>query len=303
MSQPLNLVAFFAQALKSYQLSNVSFRVLCSLPSSAPEPAPLPTQQRPPTSLLILDSSFNPPTIAHQRMALSAIAEPHYASNSRVLLLLAINNADKAPKPAAFPQRLAMMYIFARDLLRATVDSLNVGGEGIGIDIAVTTEPYFHSKSRAIAECNFYKDTNSKMAAKPGTNMKQVYLTGFDTLIRIFNPKYYPHNTMALALDPFFANSSLRVTMRTDDEWGDASEQRRYLEDLKNGKLHHLGGKTEWADMVEMAGGLEAGEVVISSTKVREAVRNRDWDALGKLVSEGVKEWIRHERLYAADDG
>ena len=78
-------------------------------------------------------------------------------SGTRVLLLLATNNADKAPRPAAFPHRLAMMYVFARDLAELLAAGPSPGpGTGMAIDIGVTTEPYFHSKSAAVAESPFY---------------------------------------------------------------------------------------------------------------------------------------------------
>ena len=252
-------------------------------------------------SLLVLDSSFNPPTLAHQRMALSALLDhgqtDAYSDKkhaSRVLLLLAINNADKAPKPAAFPQRLAMMYIFAQDLLRSSTTELTqqhqrhrCGCEAV--DIAVTTEPYFHAKAHAIAASEFYRDP------------EQVYLTGFDTLIRIFNPKYYGPGGMAASLEPFFARSRLRVTMRTDAEWGDAEAQRAYVAALSEGELQRVGGRTEWVERIEMVEGRKEGEEVVSSTKVREAVRRRDWEALKRLVSEDVAGWIREEGLYAEE--
>ncbi|KAI1457940.1 Nucleotidylyl transferase [Annulohypoxylon moriforme] len=305
---PPNLVSYFTQALKSYQLSNATFRILCSLTpsslssSSTTSPAPQ-TPKALPKRLLVLDSSFNPPTLAHQRMALSAFSEYKTASSdasndgdnnntSRVLLLLAINNADKAPKPAAFPQRLAMMYIFAHDLLSSTTaaETTDTEGECEGVDIAVTTEPYFHAKSGAVALSDFYRGPEP---------VEQVYLTGFDTLIRIFDPKYYPDNSMARVLDPFFAHARLRVSMRTDAEWGDSAAQLAYLEGLRSGGLEKVGGKTSWVDRIQMVEGRRDGEEVVSSTKVRGAVSRRDWNALKRLVSEDVTNWIRCEGLYA----
>ncbi|KAI1388601.1 Nucleotidylyl transferase [Hypoxylon trugodes] len=304
-SLPPNLVSLFTQALKSYQLPNATFRVLCSLtPSSLSTPTEsliLQPPQTPPKALLVLDSSFNPPTLAHQGMALSALSEcrepgEDSTPRSRVLLLLAVNNADKAPKPAAFPQRLAMMYIFAQDLLSTTSTLHEPQNTCEAVDIAVTTEPYFHAKSAAIATSDFYHiPTNPSEETKA---IEQVYLTGFDTLIRIFNPKYYPNNSMAQVLSPFFARSRLRVTLRTDAEWGDAVAQHAYLTQLRDGRLEEAGGVLEWVYRVEMVEDRKEGEEIVSSTKVREAVRRSDWVALKKLVSEGVAEWIRGEGLY-----
>ncbi|ORY64152.1 uncharacterized protein BCR38DRAFT_434175 [Pseudomassariella vexata] len=296
------LLSFFTRALKSFQQSNATFRVLCSI-SSEPrqnEHVSLPPRQAP-QFLLILDSSFNPPTLAHQRMALSALSEDKYAHTSRVLLLLAINNADKAPKPAAFPQRLAMMHIFASDLLKCSRKTMSATEtETCVVDIAITTEPYFHSKSNAISGCDFYKGTDgtSAEAAPSSQGMEQVYLVGFDTLIRIFSPKYYPDDSMKQALDPFFSHSQLRVTMRPDADWGDAKEQVAQLENLRAGKLEESGGRKEWADQVEMVEGRQEGDVVVSSTKVRGAVQKEDWESLKKLVSEDLSEWVRRAGLY-----
>lgn len=312
---PPNLVPFFTRALKTFQLSKSSFEVLCSLPSSSsPEPAvrkppPPPLQQHGhPQTLFVLDSSFNPPTLAHQRMALSALRDDQKKQKeaekagtpSRVLLLLAINNADKAPKPAAFPQRLAMMYVFALDLLEEAA----AASSAVEIDLAVTTEPYFHSKSGAVAGDPLYFPGGGTGAGEE-MEMEQVYLTGFDTLIRIFDGKYYPDGSMRRALDPFLARARLRVTMRPDADWGGADEQRAYLGQLAAGGLEEAGGRREWADRVEMVGGDddEGKQTVISSTKVRDAVVGEDWDGLRGYVSAGVADWIRSEGLYRETEG
>lgn len=326
---PPNLVSFFTRALKTFQLSEASFSVLCTLPgpSAAPsEPAPRPPAA-PPRTLIVLDSSFNPPTLAHQRMALSALEDdaagsgsPHAGSGSgsagsdagpgpepsRVLLLLAINNADKAPKPAAFPQRLAMMYVFALDLLASASSSHAVAAPAAAgaVDIAVTTEPYFHSKAQAVGSSDFYSSSSSPDAApswRPSdpSPTTQVYLTGYDTLIRIFDPKYYDGAAgLRAALDPFFSRARLRVTARTDADWGDAAAQRAYLEGLRAGRLEEVGGRAEWAARVALVEGRRDGEEVISSTRVRAAVAADDWDGLRRLVSDDVAAWVRTEGLY-----
>ncbi|KAI1734931.1 hypothetical protein F4680DRAFT_436934 [Xylaria scruposa] len=338
---PSNLVARFAQALKSFESSDSTFRVLCSLPSSSAataDLAPVEPLRRPAKYILVLDSSFNPPTLAHHRMVISALSDPRYKTKatqdvkaeesrgmsktsgaSRVLLLLAINNADKAPRPAVFPQRLAMMYAFAQGILadssaKGTAESSGQppSGADVGceaVDIAVTTEPYFHAKAQAIAISDFYRgvgesdEPESAVSIDNAAESEQIYLTGYDTLIRIFNPKYYPNNSMKASLDPLFALARLRVTMRTDDNWGDVAAQISYLDELRAGKLEEAGGRVEWVDRIEMVQGRKEDEAIISSTKVRDAVRAQDWEALGVLVSENIVSWIRENSLYANDDG
>src|SRR5450432_1859290 len=87
----------YTTALKSFASSPSTFRILSSLPVRSQSSQPLP----PPKTLYILDSSFNPPTLAHLRILTSALTEKTPLPR-RVLLLLATQNADKAQKPASF---------------------------------------------------------------------------------------------------------------------------------------------------------------------------------------------------------
>ncbi|KAF4930368.1 putative nicotinamide mononucleotide adenylyltransferase [Colletotrichum viniferum] len=273
------LVEFFSRSLSSFQSSQDVFRVLCSLPhhreNAAPSPSPRRPQQ-PVKRLVVLDSSFNPPTLAHLRMATSALQA---GAGARLLLLLAVNNADKAPKPVAFAVRLGLMCAFAEDLL--------VLEEGLEVDVGVTTMPFFHDKARAVEGSGFY-----------GEGVEQVYLAGYDTLIRIFNPKYYPEaeGGMKGALGPFLERGKLRISLRVGDEWGGEGEQRAYLEGLREGGLEEVGGKREWAERVELVTGTE-GEVV-SSSRVREMAGRGDEEGLRGLLGERVRGWVLEDGLY-----
>lgn len=92
----------------------------------------------------------------------------------------------------------------------------------------------------------------------------------------------------------------MRATYRADDEWGDRRAQDQYVRDLGEGKREDVEGLREWVTekRIEMVEGRKEGEEVVSSTKVRKAVAEGDQDALGKLVTSGVKEWILREELY-----
>lgn len=94
----------------------------------------------------------------------------------------------------------------------------------------------------------------------------------------------------------------MRVTYRTDADWGTLEEQDTYLKDLANGKREGEGGKREWAENIVLVEGKKAGEEVISSTKVREAVKKGDMSALGDLVTDRVRDWVLQEKLYLEDD-
>ncbi|KAL2107727.1 hypothetical protein VUR80DRAFT_4843 [Thermomyces stellatus] len=309
-----DILTFFADALTIFETRRLPFSLLCTVsePSLSP-PRPLASKPKPPVErLVILDSSFNPPTVAHRRMVLSAVETYHEAAAAtaeeegerparggreaaaaaaaaprgsvRVLLLLSVNNADKAPQPASFPHRLAMMYLFAKDLVRDVA-------RGLEVDIALSSQPYFHSKCELIARAGGEYYTAPEA-------MEQVFLAGYDTLIRIFDPRYYSAGrTMEDSLGPFFERARLRVALRTGDRWGEAEEQREYLVGLKDGGLEKVGGKGEWVARVELVPGHEEGEGV-SSTAVRRAVGEGDEGSLGRLLGDGVREWVLAEALY-----
>ncbi|KAK0736077.1 hypothetical protein B0T21DRAFT_366261 [Apiosordaria backusii] len=344
------LTTFFSQALTSFKATSSKFQVICTVPRWPPDtsqkdarptiPKPLPPRARPST-LIVLDSSFNPPTRAHLRMATSAILSQGRPSKTtqpkgkdaievgggteatRLLLLLSVNNADKAPKPALFHQRLALMWAFAQDLQASLQQQ---GKTEIDVDIGLSTLPFFHEKSEAIDQSGFYQHGSEE------EKMEQVILVGYDTLIRIFNPKYYgpvaasepgkPLETsisataetkqheqttpMQRALGPLFRRARLRVTMRTDDEWGGKEEQLKYLQDLIRGDedggwdpgLGRIGGSKEWSRRIEMVEGRDVSGEIISSTYAREAVKEGDGERLEKMVSDSVRWWIEEEGLY-----
>lgn len=325
-----SLIDFFSRALSSFQSSGSKFQVICTVPAQSTRhsndqlPNPIPPHTRP-RALIVLDSSFNPPTIAHLRMATSALRDVTKADGAsgmgtvRLLLLLAVNNADKAPKPAPFDQRLALMWAFAKDI-HDHISEQEVGqGKlehpsdheegGLNIDVALTTQPYFHEKSAAIAQSDFYSTPQSDRRE----DMEQVILAGYDTLIRILDPKYYGPPTSAAqvitsdnttpiqkALGPFFSRARLRVTLRTDDEWGGREDQLAYLQGIATGEgLSKIGGSKEWGRRIDVVEGRKVGDDIVSSTYARDAAKSRDWERLGKMVSPEVRAWIEGEGLYA----
>ncbi|OAA66795.1 Rossmann-like alpha/beta/alpha sandwich fold protein [Niveomyces insectorum RCEF 264] len=350
-------VAFFQHALSTFVKSTATFQVVCTVRSSsrnaaAAPLAPLapPTRPRSPVrTLLVLDSSFNPPTVAHMQMAVSAIhdrrksqerARQQGASADRLLLLLSVNNADKAPKPAAFEQRLALMLAMAKDMHRALDDATAEAGppppavastasgstspppaavatgSDLAIDIGLTSQPYFHDKSSAIAASDFYASDAVSSASGPTQTPEQVFLVGYDTLVRIFDPKYYapappatveaaglsPGATpLQVALTPFLRRARLRVTTRPDDQWGSEDAQEGWLQAV--GKLSGGGGGgdvgEDWTARIDIRPGAYRGEATVSSTMARAAAREKVWPRLGLLVGPAVLSWIKRQQLYS----
>ena len=279
-----HLVELFKPKLQAFVSSSAQFQVLHTLPKQHTH-----TQSPNVRSVLyVLDSSFNPPTKAHYRIASSALASHHPGTARRLLLLLAIQNADKAPKPESFEQRLAMMTCFAQDILLSNPRDLQED-DSFAVDIGVTKLPYFTDKSRAISEST---DGRQRIS------MEQVHLIGFDTIRRILDPKYYPPDHNLRSLVDLFQNHRFRCTYRTDDGFGSKEEQDAYINALASGKRAKDGADSEWAQRIELVEGRQDGEEIISSTKVREAVARGDKTKLHSLCTDSVADWVWCEDLY-----
>ncbi|GFF28536.1 POF1 homolog C694.03 [Aspergillus udagawae] len=276
----------YQAALKRFIASSRNLEILNAVPSNQLQEQKQPSQA--PDVLYVLDSSFNPPTLAHLRIASSALLEKPSVP-SRLLLLLATQNADKPSKPADFEDRLVMMELFAQDLLShlGTTSSSPANAGLQQIDIGVTKKPYFVDKAAEIEQSGVYPNP-----------LEQVHLTGYDTLVRIFNPKYYPPEHTLQPLGPFLSQHRLRVTMRPDDEWGSKEEQKAFLLRLAQGGRENEGGKREWAQRIQLVEGKKPGERPVSSTKAREAIQTKPQD-LDRLVPRNVREYILSQRPYA----
>lgn len=273
-----HLRARFGAALSRFLASSRNFEILESVPTNNNS-----TRAADPAVLYVLDSSFNPPTLAHMQIVTSALQETPSVP-SRVLLLLATQNADKPSVPASFEDRLVMMCLLAQDLRQELSGTL---GEPPQVDVGVTKKPYFVDKAAAIEESRQYP-----------ASLEQVHLIGYDTLIRIFNTKYYPPTFTLRPLEPFLSKHRLRVTMRPDDEWGGREEQEQYLRDIAQGDRDHEGANREWAERIHLVPGKpQAGDLPISSTRARQAAR-AGVIQLRSLVSESVGRYVTEQKLY-----
>ena len=203
------------------------------------------------------------------------------------------------------------------------------------VDIGVTKAARFVDKAVALERDWDYMYADEKGLRRP---VEQVHLTGFDTLIRLLDIKYYPPEHELTQLGALFNMHRVRVTRRTHDAWwvnsclgflysairnarcrsnrsvesrienghadqdcfnrGGREAQNEYLNNLREGDREDEGGKREWADKIELVDGRSDGEEIISSTKVREAAKAKDVMALKRLVPDGVAKWILDEKLY-----
>ncbi|KAK7208569.1 hypothetical protein BZA70DRAFT_274081 [Myxozyma melibiosi] len=286
-------------------------------------------------SLIVFDSSFNPPTIAHLALVNDTIkllqSASHATDNDEfgIVLLLAVQNADKPVVPAPLEHRLAMMERFSASISKIAETSgggigssaADNGGLGpkVNVAIGITPFPKFVDKADAI------------QTSFPGVG-EQIYITGYDTLIRLFDAKYYGGKTVAEALGEFMARSRIMCFIRDNPQWGTAADQMQYIEDVRNGRyrdnippswaerisLHpYLTGQDPKqqinADSEQGSGHSEnyrdqnnaRGDVVdlatVSSTAARAAAKtgkSAEGLTLEQIVSDAVTTYLRENHTY-----
>lgn len=120
--------------------------ISASLVYTSHERWPLPptqTHPRVPLHISVLDSSFNPPTLAHLALANAANPFSPTSDHDAKLLLLSVKNADKTIQEgdATLSQRVEMMSLLAT---RIHHDSLSPPSN---VAVCLVNEPTFTAKS------------------------------------------------------------------------------------------------------------------------------------------------------------
>ncbi|ODQ80255.1 hypothetical protein BABINDRAFT_161218 [Babjeviella inositovora NRRL Y-12698] len=271
-----------ARALCDFLTSGSQFRVIYL-------PNPTPSGLLPTTRLCILDSSFNPPHNAHLSLVVRAlqynfdaraVSTPHLhnSEQKRLMIMLSVNNADKtaAFTAAAFEHRIAMMCLLA-DQIRSEY--------AIETSVGLTTHAKFVDKSQAII--SHFTDLGSPVIPT------LTFLAGFDTLIRIFNPKYYAPSTVEQALGTFMQQAEL-FTLTRDKERLSIPQQWEYVKSIQEGKLE--GVPQEWYKRIFLVDGLQES-IDTSSSGIRKLVPSAtdDW----KLqLPQSIAKYIQEHGLY-----
>lgn len=229
--------------------------------------------QRLPGPHLILDSSFNPPTIAH-RALLQALTPPGYSK----LLLLSTANADKKPTPAAFPQRTEMMRLLSQSLQSSP--SPPSSSSSFGAAIALIDRATFADKARCAPEL------------KGAT-----WIMGWDTLVRFFAPRYYPNDSMGPVLRTFFLEDQAKVVFaprptNPTQKNGEQEKEKTALLEFISSFLKEHGIPSSCVKEVA----IDAELAEISSSAVRKARKeSEEWR---RMVTPEIADYIEHEGLY-----
>ncbi|CAO3651926.1 unnamed protein product [Mucor fragilis] len=137
--------------------------------------------------LLVLDSSFNPPTKAHAKLlqtSMEAYPAGHFDGS---LLLFSTNNVDKILTGASVLQRAQMMEMIALQYPHTAV--------------GFTPHGRFMDKAKHIR--SWFAETYSS------SQLELYFIVGYDTMTRLLDPKYYNGTLVKDALAPFFESSHL----------------------------------------------------------------------------------------------
>ncbi|KAF8525901.1 Nucleotidylyl transferase [Hysterangium stoloniferum] len=245
-------------------------------------------------SVSVLDSSFNPPTLAHA--ALAQLTVPVTGSDSSssprgdydaCMLLFSMKNADKQLKPgdATPSQRLEMMVILAQELQDI---GRRTGNRTLrNVAVALCREPTFVGKSTALNA--FFRQRMHELSSP--MHVQLTFLMGFDTLERLFAPRYYgSESAMKHALLGFLSST------------GDNS---RVLCARRNQGASYTQSETDVLDVA--AEFIGSGEVALtdiheanrtlSSSEIRESIRNgsTEWEI---KTLPGIATYVKEHSLY-----
>ncbi|KAG9047112.1 hypothetical protein FS837_002996 [Tulasnella sp. UAMH 9824] len=242
----------------------------------------------------VLDSSFNPPTLAHKALALSP-----YPGESREdiyqahLLLLSVRNADKVLKQgdATYVQRVEMMVHLAEDVVQYLPAQLPPN-----VAVAVIDEPSFVGKSTKL-------HAYLRPRLPDETQVKLIFVLGTDTITRFFTPRFYPsQESMLRSIERFFwqpsqggegseivcARRASTLTPQEEQEFLQTDEVKQWVG----------AGAVKMIDIGEE-------EAKMSSTSVREGLRYSPGSAnpnespsLESMCCPKVAKYIKDQFLY-----
>lgn len=270
------------------------------------------------SSLSVLDSSFNPPTLAHLSLALIPPLRSLDAGTAAAegvtygyILLLSVRNADKQLKPgdATFAQRLQMMILLAEEMQsRASADPAHTFSNGLPVAVAAIDEPTFVGKSTKVLNYLAQDPSRALDSAAPTLT----FILGYDTIIRFFNRKYYgTQENMRSTLRTFFdiehssiicarrnSSPSTMSSSSSSEKSSQSDEEAAFL--ASDGVRPYV--ETEKVRMIDIG----AEEAAMSSTLVRAAAAaegkadaaSPSEKGLDALVIPAIAQYVREQSLF-----
>ncbi|KAI8980078.1 hypothetical protein BD414DRAFT_465307 [Trametes punicea] len=280
---------------------------------------PLPSHPSPFTAptlhISVLDSSFNPPTLAHLALARTFPPPLTDAPTSAPrdfdarLLLLSVRNADKQLKPgdATYEQRIEMMVLLAHDLARPHAAGAHLPDpdpHGSNVAVAIIDEPTFVGKSailrdflsRRISELLGLADVASASPSVVPPEPKLTFLMGTDTVVRLFAPRYYAdEEAMVAALRHFLSpdgdDSRIICARRTSHGVSKVEDERVEVEMLEFARKIVPFERLSFVDIGKQ-------ECTYSSSEVRK-LRTKADGAWRNMVTASIAGYIISRNLYS----
>lgn len=198
--------------------------------------------------VVVLPSAFNPPTVAHQHLLERAMI---LAGATQPAALLTTRNVDKGVHGASLEERIEML--------------LALRGNWPGLAVLAS------NKARII-------DQAESLRAAFGERLSVKFVVGFDTLERLFAPRYY--TDMEAELAPFFEHSRVLAANRADVS---ARAVEKWIRE-------NAGPFARRIDVLE----IEEQPAAISSSQARVSAQ----EALQQIVPAPVMTYIQEHGLY-----
>lgn len=247
--------------------------------------------------LLVLDASFNPPHNAHAALFHTALQQ--YPEAGSALLLMSTRNADKPGVVSdQYAHRLGMLRRFA-DVCAGLAAGVE-GSQMQRVAVCLTTH------ARFVDKFNQLDAAAAGQAHAQAQGKEVVFLAGFDTLVRILDPKYYSGVPLSQALGGRFQSCvRFMVLARMSDESADMAavvggaggwaEQAQYVARIAAGDLP--GVPALWARRIDIVQAT-AESLGISSTGVRRAAVAGEKETLEAMVPKPVALYIYENKVY-----
>lgn len=239
--------------------------------------------------IAVLDSCFNPPSLAHYAMAIHEASPEQQAYDAR-LLLLSSKNVDKVHQEGdtSFDERLEMMEIEAKRMgaeKRQGCDNVAVAS------LAAAT---FAEKAPIILE--YLRRAHSKV--KPSL----IFYIGFDTVTRLFAKRYYgdSEEEMERVLHQFFIEDNCEVVCAHRPVENVAQEDVAGQEEAE---LTARPLVKSYIDKKKLHLVAIEGTVGISSTRIRKTLQQHPPEEARKKLdgsaSEAIIDFCISKRLYS----
>ncbi|GAN08559.1 conserved hypothetical protein [Mucor ambiguus] len=209
--------------------------------------------------LLVLDSSFNPPTKAHAKLLQTSLESYPTSYFDGSLLLFSTNNVDKTLTGASVLQRAQMMEMIAMQYPNTAV--------------GFTPHGRFMDKAKYIH--SWFAETYTS------GQLELYFIVGYDTMVRLLDPKYYNGTSVKEALTPFFESCHLICADR-------GTEDVDFWVKTYSTFGQHLIQRIQ----------LDAITSQLSSTLAREAIQQRHTDQLNTILDPNIVAFVSENKIY-----